>query len=40
MIECKIHRDGFKKKIDDDSDETVPQQIGSLMYLVNTGLDS
>ena len=30
----------LKKKIDDDSDETDPQLIGSLMYLVNTRLDS
>jgi hypothetical protein len=30
----------LKKKIDDDSDETDPQLIGSLMYPVNTRLDS
>ena len=30
----------LKKKIDDDSDETDPQLIRSLMYLVNTRLDS
>jgi hypothetical protein len=30
----------LKKKIDDDSDETDPHLIGSLMYLVNTRLDS
>jgi hypothetical protein len=30
----------LKKKIDDDSDETDPQLIGSPMYLVNTRLDS
>jgi hypothetical protein len=30
----------LKKKIDDDSDETYPQLIGSSMYLVNTRLDS
>jgi hypothetical protein len=30
----------LKKKIDDDSDEIDPQLIGSLMYLVNTILDS
>ena len=30
----------LKKKNDDDSDETDPQLIGSLMYLVNTILDS
>jgi hypothetical protein len=30
----------LKKKIDDDSDETDPQLIESLMYLVNTRLDS
>jgi hypothetical protein len=28
------------KKIDNDSDETDPQFFGSLMYLVNTRLDS
>jgi hypothetical protein len=30
----------LKKNIDDDLDETDPQLIGSLMYLVNTKLDS
>jgi hypothetical protein len=30
----------LKKKIDDDSDETNPQLIGSLMYLVNARFDS
>jgi hypothetical protein len=30
----------LKKKIDDNSDEIDLQLIGSLMYLVNTGLDS
>jgi hypothetical protein len=30
----------LKKKIVDDSDEPDPQLIGSLMYLVNTRLDS
>jgi hypothetical protein len=30
----------LKKKIDDDSNETDPKLIGSLMYLVNTRLDS
>jgi hypothetical protein len=30
----------LKKKIDDDSDEIDPQLIGSLMYLVNTNVDS
>jgi hypothetical protein len=30
----------LNKKIDDDSDETDPQLIGSLMYLVNTIFDS
>jgi hypothetical protein len=30
----------LKKNIDDDLDETNPQLIGSLMYLVNTRLDS
>jgi hypothetical protein len=30
----------LKKNIDDDSDEIDPQLIGSLMYLVNTRLDS
>jgi hypothetical protein len=41
MKECKIHCDVFKEKnIDDDSDEIDPELIGSLMYLVNTRLDS
>jgi hypothetical protein len=40
MTDCKIHRVGFKEKIDDDSDETDPQLTRSLMYLVNTRLDS
>ena len=30
----------LKKKIDDDSNETDPLMIGSMMYLVNTRLDS
>ena len=30
----------LKKMDDDDSDEIDPQLIGSLMYLVNTRLDS
>jgi hypothetical protein len=30
----------LKKNIDDDSDKIDPQVIGSLMYLVNTILDS
>jgi hypothetical protein len=30
----------LKKKLDDDLDETDPQLIGSLMYMVNTRLDS
>jgi hypothetical protein len=30
----------LKKTIDDDLDETNPQLIGSLMYPVNTKLDS
>jgi hypothetical protein len=30
----------LKKNIDDDLDESDPQLIGSLMYLVNTRLDS
>jgi hypothetical protein len=30
----------LKKKIDDDSYETDPELIGSLMYMVNTRLDS
>jgi hypothetical protein len=29
----------LKKKIDNDSDETDPQLIGSLVYLVNTRPD-
>jgi len=46
MTECIIRRDRFKKiknkkiKIDNDSNETDPQLIGSLMYLVNTRLYS
>ena len=30
----------LKKNIDDDLDEIDPQLIGSLMYLVNTRIDS
>jgi hypothetical protein len=30
----------LKKKIDDVLDETDPQMIGSMMYMVNTRLDS
>jgi hypothetical protein len=30
----------LKKKINDDSDEIDPQLIGSLMFLVNTRIDS
>jgi hypothetical protein len=40
MTECKSTVMDLKKKIDDDSDKTNPQLIGSLMYLVNTQLDS
>jgi hypothetical protein len=40
MTECKSTVMDLKKKIDDDSDETNPQLIGSLMYPVNTRLDS
>jgi hypothetical protein len=40
MTECKSTVMDLKKNIDDDSDETNPQLIGSLMYLVNTRLDS
>jgi hypothetical protein len=40
MTKCKSTVMDLKKKIDDDSEETDPQLIGSLMYLVNTGLDS
>jgi hypothetical protein len=38
MTECKSTMMDLKKKIDDDSYETNPQLIGSLMYLVNTDL--
>ena len=40
MTECKSTVMDLKKKIDDDSNETNPQLIRSLMYLVNTRLDS
>jgi hypothetical protein len=40
MIECKSTMMDRKKKIDDNSDETDPQLFVSLMYLVNTRLDS
>ena len=43
MIECKsiptLMMMNLKKINDDDSNEIVPQLIGSLMYLVNTRLD-
>jgi hypothetical protein len=40
VTECKSTVMDLKKKTDDDSDETNPQLIGSLMYPVNTRLDS
>jgi hypothetical protein len=40
MTECKTMVMDLKKMNDDDSDEIDPQLIGSLMYLVNTRLDS
>ena len=40
MKECKSIVMDLKKKVDDDSEETDPQLIGSLVYLVNTILDS
>jgi hypothetical protein len=40
MTECKSMVMDLKKMNDDDSDEIDPQLIGSLMYLVNTRLDS
>jgi hypothetical protein len=40
MKECKSTMMDLKKMNDDDSDEIDPQLNGSLMYLVNTGLDS
>jgi hypothetical protein len=40
MTECKSIVMDLKKKIDDDSDETNPQLIRSLMYPDNTRLDS
>jgi hypothetical protein len=40
MTECKSTVMDLKKMNDDDSDEIDPQLIGSLMYLVNTRLDS
>jgi hypothetical protein len=40
MTKCKSTVMDLKKMNDDDSDEIDPQLIGSLMYLVNTKLDS
>jgi hypothetical protein len=40
MTECKSTVMDRKKKIDNDSDKTDPQLFGSLMYMVNTKLDS
>jgi hypothetical protein len=40
MKECKSTMMDLKKTNDDDSNEIDPQLIGSLMYLVNTRLDS
>jgi hypothetical protein len=40
MKKCKSTVMDLKKMNDDDSNEIDPQLIGSLMYLVNTRLDS
>jgi hypothetical protein len=40
MTKCKSTMMDLKKMNDDDSNEIDPQLIGSLMYLVNTRLDS
>jgi hypothetical protein len=40
MTKCKSTVMDLKKMNDDDSDKIDPQLIGSLMYLVNTRLDS
>jgi hypothetical protein len=40
MTKCKPTVIDRKKKIDDNLDETDSQLFGSLMYLVNTRLDS
>ena len=40
MTKCKTTVMDLKKMNDDDLDEIDPQLIGSLMYLVNTRLDS
>jgi hypothetical protein len=40
MTECKSTVMDLKKMNDDDSNEIDPQLIVSLMYLVNTRLDS
>jgi hypothetical protein len=40
MTECKSTMMDLKKMNDNDSDEIDPWIIGSLMYLVNTILDS
>jgi hypothetical protein len=40
MTKCKTTVMDLKKMKDDDSDKIDPQLIGSLMYLVNTSLDS
>ena len=40
MTKCKSTVMDLKKMNDDDSYEIDPQLIGSLMYLVNTRLDS
>ena len=40
MTKCNSMVMDLKKMNDDDSNEIDPQLIGSLMYLVNTRLDS
>jgi hypothetical protein len=40
VTECKTIVMDLNKMNDDDSDKIDPQLIGSLMYLVNTKLDS
>jgi hypothetical protein len=40
MTECKSTVMDLKKMNDDDSNEIDPQLVGSLIYLVNTRLDS
>jgi hypothetical protein len=40
MTKCKSTMMDLKKMSDDDSNKIDPQLIGSMMYLVNTRLDS